>query len=504
MSLPLIKSVTTLICMDPLNESNVEINPQIFNILYLNEILKKQYEIPLDFSSRVTPNAVYTISYTSGVDTEPKGVILSHRNMVSTLTNLTFSDIKFIENDLHLSYLPLAHVYERIVVNLCIANGAAIGFYNGEVMKLRMDLSDLKPSFFTSVPRLYNKFAELIQNQEKNINFFNGFFVNRKLRSLFGGNIRFFLTASAPISPKILNYLREKCQCPFLEAYGLTESTGLSFITHMCDKTVGHVGGPCYNIEFKLVDVPEMGYLTRFSVDEVQEDESPLITEPKEEFKESNSIQFLRKRSSNFSGINNPQTAIFPKGEIYLRGPSICEGYLNDESSNNELFDEEGWLRTGDIGMINLNCGSLTIIDRKKHIFKLAQGEYVAPQKIEKVYLKCTCIDEIFVYGDSYQAFLVAIVKLNKTWCENITKLMRLDGDYSNVIRNPEIYNIVLNLMDKEAQEAKLTGFEKVKKISIIGESFMDRGVQSTTYKLRRHVAKKKFEKEIKELYQNN
>lgn len=163
-----------------------------------------------------------------------------------------------------------------------------------------------------------------------------------KLRQRLGGKVRFMSTGSAPISPEVMEFLRV-CFGTLVEGYGMTESACVIAKSSPPDFTVGHVGAPAPSCEVKLVDVPEMQYTTR----------------------------------------DQPN----PRGEVCVRGPSVFKGYFKDEGQTRECMDADGWLHTGDIGMW-LPGGRLKIIDRKKNIFKLAQGEYVAPEKIENVYVR--------------------------------------------------------------------------------------------------------------------
>jgi len=149
------------------------------------------------------------------------------------------------------------------------------------------------------------------------------------------------ITGSAPIAPNILEFLKVVFCCPIVEAYGQTESCGSSFATRIYDNRTGHVGGPAVGIEFKLADTPEMGY-TRYS--------SPL-----------------------------------PAGEVCIRGPSITAGYYKNKELTDETIDGQGWLHTGDIAELGAGNG-IRIIDRKKNIFKLSQGEYIVSEKLERVY----------------------------------------------------------------------------------------------------------------------
>lgn len=165
--------------------------------------------------------------------------------------------------------------------------------------------------------------------------------VCNKFRAILGGNIRIMATGSAPISSDVLNFLKVAFCCPILEGYGQTESSAASTVTLPNDGTAGHVGGPIPCVKIRLRDLPDMGYTSR--------------------------------------------DVPHPRGEICFQGPSIFKGYFkNDEKNKEALVD--GWLLSGDVGVILAN-GSIRVIDRAKNIFKLAQGEYIAPEKLENVYV---------------------------------------------------------------------------------------------------------------------
>jgi long-chain acyl-CoA synthetase len=258
---------------------------KLYNFQEIVEAGDKQIHPP----SKVTPETIYTFSYTSGTTGNPKGVMLSHGNIVAALNTLDYTEIKLVPEDVHLSYLPLAHIFERLIVNAFLGKGGRIGFFNGDVQKLKEDMMDLKPTFFPSVPRLFNRFYDLIRANmgkltgmkktiadkaisSKAYYLKNGChythrvydkLVCNKVKEIFGGRVKYMLTASAPISSEVIDYLKIVCCCPIIEGYGQTESSGASFVTRGDDPTTGHVGGPTVCTEFKLVDVPDMGYTSQ-------------------------------------------------------------------------------------------------------------------------------------------------------------------------------------------------------------------------------------------------
>ncbi|KAL4505874.1 hypothetical protein ABPG72_013635 [Tetrahymena utriculariae] len=429
-----------------------------------------------------------TFSYTSGTTGDPKAAMMSHQNFNSILAALKFHpNVKFYPDDVHLSYLPMPHVFERVFVYAVLSQGAKIYFYSGDVQKLKDDLAVVKPTFFISVPRLYNRFYDLINQQFEKQTGIQKFLLNMalstkfegiktgkcthalydklifaKTKQLFGGRCRFLATSSAPISKDVIDFMKVISCVPMIEGYGQTESTGATFTTFFEDPESGHCGGPTAAAEYKLVDVPDMNY---FSTDKNEKGE--------------------------------PQ----PRGEICFRGSGNFMGYFKDIAKTNEAIDKDGWLHTGDVGMILPHTQALKIIDRKKNIFKLQQGEYVAPEKVENSYLKVRGIQEIFVYGDSLQSYCVAIAVLEKSFIEDLGKQKNITGTYEELCQNPEIVSAVLASLEKQGRADKLAGFELAKKLYIHPESMANLNCMTTTMKIQRHNAKNVFKQQIDKMY---
>ncbi|KAJ6974324.1 long chain acyl-CoA synthetase 7 [Populus alba x Populus x berolinensis] len=353
------------------------------------------------------PEDVATICYTSGTTGTPKGVVLTHNNLISSVAGFCMA-IKFNPADIYISYLPLAHIYERSNQIMSVYYGVAVGFYQGGLvkeflwfglvqecccednLKLLDDLSALRPTVFCSVPRLYNRIYDGIINAVKSSGvlkerLFRAAYnskkqalmsgrnpspmwdrlVFNKIKEKLGGRVRFMGSGASPLSPDVMDFLRVCFGCQVLEGYGMTETSCVISSVDQGDNLSGHVGSPNPACEIKLVDVPEM----------------------------------------NYTSEDQPH----PRGEICVRGPTIFQGYYKAEVQMREVIDDDGWLHTGDIGLW-LPGGRLKIIDRKKNIFKLAQGEYIAPEKVENVYTKCRFVSQCFIYGDSFNSSLVAVV----------------------------------------------------------------------------------------------
>lgn len=437
---------------------------------------------------KVDPEDYFTINYTSGTTGVPKGVILTHKNQLSAASSpCNRKDIELGTSDTYISYLPLAHAMERCIVLFVALFGGCIGFYNGDVLKIKDDLQDFKPTLFVSVPRLYNRFYDKMQDGIDKLTGVKKSLANtaistkmdnltqhqtvthalydslvfKKMKEAMGGRIKYMVTGSAPIELKIENFLRVAIGVPMIDGYGQTETCAGSFLSRADVPSFGHVGGPLSCLEMKVIDVPEMDYLSRDT------DENGHLA---------------------------------PRGEICLRGNSVFKGYYKDEEKTKEALDKDGWVHTGDIGRINAD-GSLSIIDRKKNIFKLSQGEYVAPEKVENVYVTSKYVEEIFVYGDSYRSHCIAFAVPNKEALAALAKDANITGTHEELCKNPEIVSKVLADMNKKGKESKINSFELAKQLILEPVSFGVNNLLTPTFKVMRHQAKNFYQKEIDTLY---
>uniref|UniRef100_A0A8B9KAZ0 Arachidonate--CoA ligase n=1 Tax=Astyanax mexicanus TaxID=7994 RepID=A0A8B9KAZ0_ASTMX len=353
-----------------------------------------------------------------------------------------------------------------------------VGFYQGDISLLMDDIKTLKPTFFPVVPRLLNRIydkimssvtsplkravlhyavrrkqAELSCGIVRNNSFWDKLVLN-KIQANLGGNVRFILTASAPISPTVLSFLRATLGCLIFEGYGQTECTAGCTFSMPGDWTAGHVGAPLPCARVKLTDIPDMNYYAS-------------------------------------SG----------EGEICIQGPSVFQGYLNDKERTDEALDSDGWLHTGDVGQWQPN-GTLQIIDRKKNIFKLSQGEYIAPEKIENVYSRCVPVLQVFVHGDSLQSFLIGIVVPDPEVFVNWNKDRGIVGSYEELCQNPDVKKAVLEDMTAVGKKAGLKSFEQVKDVYLHSELFsISNGLLTPTLKSRRVDLRRVFSEQINQMY---
>ena len=345
-------------------------------------------------------NDIATFCYTSGTTGNPKGALVTHTNLISTNAGLLNLGLVQLPTDRHLSYLPLPHIFERVVITGVFCGGGSVGFYRGDPKLLVEDIQALRPTVIPVAPRVLNKIYDKIMGgiaaaggtkkrlfdialhaKTQNLlkygtlthSLWDKIIFNKIKTALGMDHLRFMVSGSAPLSAPVMTFFRCLLSIPVLEGYGQTEGSAAATLSHPDDlSTIGHVGGPTGCTEIKLVDVPEMGYL---HTDTMHRNNQPCVG----------------------------------RGEIWVRGPNVFKGYYKDEEKTKETLSDDGFLKSGDIGLWTVN-GCLQIIDRKKNIFKLSQGEYVAAEKIENVLLQSLLIGQCFVYGDSLQSCLVAII----------------------------------------------------------------------------------------------
>ncbi|XP_029953858.1 long-chain-fatty-acid--CoA ligase 5 [Salarias fasciatus] len=429
------------------------------------------------------PDDLSIVCFTSGTTGNPKGAMLTHENVVSdaagVLKNIEASIVPSTE-DISISFLPLAHMFERIVQTVVYSCGARVGFFQGDIRLLPDDMKTLKPTIFPVVPRLLNRVYDRVQSGAKSSfkKWLLNFAVERKyaevkegiirknsiwdklifhrVQESLGGRVRILVTGAAPISPPVLNFLRAALGCQIFEAYGQTECTAGCTFTLPGDATSGHVGVPLPCNHVKLVDVEEMNYF-----------------------------------ASN------------GEGEVCIKGKNVFKGYLKDPEKTAEALDEDGWLHTGDIGKW-LQSGVLKIIDRKKNIFKLAQGEYIAPEKIENVYVRSEPVAQVFVHGDSLQSSLVAVVVPDPEVLPGFAKNLGCHGSIEELCKDAKVKKAIVSDLIKLGKEAGLKSFEQVKDVHLHPEQFtIENGLLTPTLKAKRAELKLLFQPQIDKLYAN-
>ena len=425
-----------------------------------------------------SPSDVFSLCYTSGTTGQPKGAILLHSNMAAATAgcDTRFTPELLTDQEVVLSYLPMAHIYERCVDWGSVVRGQGLGFYQGDVTKLVEDVAELKPTVLPGVPRVWQRMFDRISAQVAESSFIRRTLFERALAAKqdqlahgsnepslwdrlvfrnvaakFGGNLKLAVSGAAPISPTVAEYVRLTFQAPLAEGYGLTETCATLTLSPLEALSYGRsVGIPLPCNEVKLVDVPDMGY---------------------------HSTDLPR-----------------PRGEIWVRGFNVFKGYYKLPDVTAECLTDDGWFMTGDVGEWQ-DDGSLRIIDRKKNLFKLAQGEYIRPEHIEGVYKQSKYISSIYVHGDSLHSYLIAIIVPNPDAYGGRPK--------SELIKDKRVERDILKSMDEVGRAEGLKGFEVVKRVLLVDEEFtVENGLLTPTMKAKRHAVAKRYEREIRELYE--
>ncbi len=440
------------------------------DVITFSEFLKmgkKNRNLLNSYKEEVSLNDNATIIYTSGSTGIPKGVVLTHGNLLSNVENiLQMIDLK--QDDIELSFLPLGHVFERIINYLLVRYSCTVG-YAESINTIADDALVVRPTVFPAVPRVFEKFKAKVEDNAKgkgNLSY-NIYKWSTKVGSMvtsgkkdpitmikysiakklvfdkvvkkLGGKVRFFVSSSAPLSADTANFFKSM-NFEILEGYGMTEAGPLISINKNGKGKIGTVGEFIPEVEYKLAD-----------------DE-----------------------------------------EILIKSPSIMKGFWNRPDAEEEAF-EDGWLMTGDIGKVSKD-GYLTITDRKKNLIKTSNGKYVPPAPIEDRLISNQFISQALVIGDARPHCSAIIVpdfqRLGSYAQENNIHYT----SYKDLIEHPNIRTFYQDVITKETES--FAHHEQPKKV-IIGdcEWTWETGELTPTQKVKRSVIQKKFRDEIEQIY---
>jgi long-chain acyl-CoA synthetase len=415
-----------------------------------------------------------TIIYTSGTTGDPKGVMLSHRNFVSNVLAIS-SELPILNNDVALSVLPLSHIFERTVFYVFCWNGVSV-YYVASFDQVGEHLQEIRPTIMTAVPRLFEKvyhrivkkgtsaegskrkifewamrvglrFAELKDKRQSisPVLRLQHALANRlvfsKWREGIGGRLRFFVSGGAPLSPA-LSYAFLAAGIEILQGYGMTE-TCIVAANRPESNRVGSVGLPFPGIELKTAE----------------------------------------------------------DGEILVRGSNVMQGYYNHEAETQAVFTEDGWFQTGDVGRIDSE-GRLYITDRKKELFKLSNGKYIAPQLIESLIKQSAMVGQVVVVGAGRKQPAALIVP---EW-DALAQALKEAGEEPPKNREELSLNkTAVRIVQKEIAKltAELADYERVRRVALLADEFsIDGGELTPTLKVRRRVIDEKYGSAIDGLYE--
>ncbi|ODV97829.1 hypothetical protein PACTADRAFT_52872 [Pachysolen tannophilus NRRL Y-2460] len=492
-----LKNLSIVVSMDDLKPKEIGNFQEIFNnlgmkLFDLKTVEKLGEETPIPYIPP-SPDGLYSICFTSGTTGAPKGAELTHKGLMA---GMTFYLSKLEKPKSHLKngalyslcFLPLAHIFEKMGSYYCLASGIAIGFpHDNSPLKLLENLRILKPNLLVAVPRLYTKF-ELALKQYISQNDQLARFVERKLlaskqnqqllaaednldlyitaelRRLLGfDNMDLLVTGSAPISPQTVFFLKTVLNTNIVQGYGCTETFAGLCLSSKTEPAPFSCGYPGCTVQFRLKDVEEMGY-----------------------------------RSSN---DDNFEELDEPRGELLIRGSQVFENYFKNKLATKEAIDEKNWYHTGDIAKIDKD-GKIHIIDRVKNFFKLAQGEFITPERIENVYLSsCPMLSQMFIHGDSKHDYLVSIIGVEHPFLHKILK-HETPIDLNSINKDKKIKKFIVEELNKHVGDKGLHSFEKIHNTYIAHEPLkLENNVITPTLKIRRNIAKKFFAQILQGLY---
>ncbi len=464
------------------------LKPEGIEIVMLEEIVAEGRRlaeaVPGQFEeliARVRPDDLLTLIYTSGTTGNPKGVMLTHRNLVANIKGATAVIPIDHRTDIVLSYLPLCHSFERMAgYYSCFACGATIAFAES-IDSLVTNLGEVRPTLMTTVPRFLERLKGRVESQagrksEREQKVFHwaiavgrkrfrklerkrriGMFLKMKyaladrlvfrtIRERIGGRLRFFVSGGAAL-PRDIGEFIFAVGINVIEGYGLTEASPVISANPLEGPKLGTVGPPIPNVEVKIA----------------------------------------------------------ADGEILARGENVMLGYYNDAAATAEAIDEEGWLHTGDIGELDRN-GYLRITDRKKHIFVSSGGKNIAPGPIEDLLGGSRLIGQIMLIGDD-RPYLSALVVPD---FEALAEALREEGVDPGNPADPEARKRMatsegtLGLVEADIRRLQrdLSSFERVRRFEILSEEFtVENGMLTPTLKVKRKEVLKRYPELIERMY---
>ncbi|HET8782377.1 MAG TPA: long-chain fatty acid--CoA ligase, partial [Pyrinomonadaceae bacterium] len=426
-----------------------------------------------DVAHDITGDDLATIIYTSGTTGEPKGVMLTHSNLVTNLIDSS-GHLSFGEHDVALSVLPLSHVFERQAMYMYLYRGIKVCFAES-LQTIAPNLLEVRPTVLVGVPRMFEKIYARIQERaaekgklaamllawsvsvareyakyilaHRPVPFFLKLkhaiavkLVFAKWRAAFGGRMRLLVSGGAALGED-LAYIYIGAGIPIIQGYGLTETSPVITTTYMDRIRVGTVGTAIPHVDIRIAS----------------------------------------------------------DGEIEIRGPNVMRGYYNKPAETRDVFTEDGWFKTGDVGTLDAD-GYLRITDRKKELFKTSGGKYISPQPIEQAIKESRFVNQVVLIG-SERKFPAALIVPNWEQLESYCKLKGIEvKNRRELCEHPRIVDLIERQIDRLTPN--LARYEKIKKVALLENEFTIEGGELTpTLKVKRRVIDEKYRDVIEKLY---
>lgn len=440
------------------------------------EKLAKDTEILREAEKQINPSDTAIIIYTSGTTGPPKGACLSHANILAQMKSIETVVADELLGDVMMFFLPLSHVGERVPGQFFRIYKGITGAYVNDITQILDDIKDIRPAFFGSVPRIFEKaYAKIMSEVEDAPAFKKNLFswaskigrevskkkqqgqkpgpvlnlqyaiadklVFTKIREIFGGRCRYFLSASAPIAVEILEFFHA-CGMLILEGYGQTEVSCFCTLCSVDDYRFGTVGKPIPGVSLKIAE----------------------------------------------------------DGEILVKGDIVFKGYLNQPDLNRQTLTEDGWIYTGDIGRMD-GDGFLWITGRKKEIIITSSGKNITPSNIENILKNDPLIEHVMLHGDK-RKYATALISLEN---DNLMAWAKKEGydnlGYEELIALPALQEKVQASVDRT--NSQVARFETIKKFALIPAPLtVEAGELTPTMKVKRKVVETKYLHLLDQLYE--
>jgi len=422
----------------------------------------------------ITPEDLATIIYTSGTTGEPKGVMLTHSNIVTNLIDSS-GHLSFGGHDIALSVLPLSHVFERQAMYMYLYRGMSV-YFAESLLTIGPNLREVRPTILVGVPRIFEKIYARIQERAAEAGKFASMLlawsvsvareyakhkvayrpiplflklkhaiamklVFAKWQAAFGGRMRLLVSGGAAL-PEDLAYIYIGAGVPIIQGYGLTETSPVITTSHLEALRIGTVGTAIPHVDIRIA----------------------------------------------------------ADGEIEVRGPNVMRGYYNKPEETRAVFTDDGWFKTGDVGTLDAD-GYLSITDRKKELFKTSGGKYIAPQPIEQAIKGSRFVNQVVLIG-AERKFPAALIVPNWEQLESYCKLKGIEvKDRRELCEHPRIIDLIERQIDRLTPN--LARYEKIKKVALLENEFTIEGGELTpTLKVKRRVIDQKYRDVIERLYQ--
>ena len=438
-----------------------------------HEFQQKNPDVLDQLAREITTDDLATIIYTSGTTGEPKGVMLTHLNLVSNLIDSS-GHLSFGRHDIALSVLPLSHVFERQAMYMYLYRGMAV-YFAESLLTIGPNLREVRPTILVGVPRIFEKIYARIQERAAEAGKFAAMMlawsvsvareyakytlahrpvplflklkhalaaklVFAKWQAAFGGRMRLLVSGGAAL-PEDLGYIYNGAGIPIIQGYGLTETSPVITTSQLDSIRVGTVGRAIPHVDIRIAS----------------------------------------------------------DGEIEVRGPNVMRGYYNKPEETRAVFTDDGWFKTGDVGALDAD-GYLSITDRKKELFKTSGGKYISPQPIEQAIKGSRFVNQVVLVGAD-RKFPAALIVPNWEQLESYCKLKGIEvKSRRELCEHPRIVDLIQRQIERLTPN--LARYEKIKKVALLENEFTIEGGELTpTLKVKRRVIDEKYRDAIEKLY---